>query len=561
MSTGRRGIEFVIAAVDRFTAPLTAFNRKMAESTAGLRAFGSRLGAVGRESGLSKIWGAGAGVGKGFDGVASEAAALGGKLALVGGGLAYGFKRGFVDVASQFEKFETILTTLNMGDTAKAKAEMGWISDFAAKTPYELAEVTEAFVQLRSYGMDPMQGLLQTLGDTSSSMGKPLKQAVEAIADAVTGENERLKEFGIVGKKVGDKIVYSYTNAAGQQAKMMADANDRAAIQATLTKIWAEKYGGGMEKLSKTFGGMVSNLMDAASRLSMKIMSNGAFDWMKGKLEGILATIDRMSQDGSLDAWADQWGQKLTTFLQNAWDAGVGLAGALQTIGRGLAWTADLLGGWENLALALAAVMGLKLVVALGQLAVSFFTLGAAILTTPVGWITLGIVALTVGIVAACRHFETFISVAAKLAIGLGLVGAVILATPIGWFAAAIGAVTLGIMAIWKNWEKIVAWFKEKTPSWVLKMFGADGGAAPSASGGASSGAVGGWLGVDSPRPSLGAAQLSRQIDEKKYTSLERQESKVTVDFANLPRGAEVRQAGKPVDMDVNWAMGPSMAY
>ncbi len=527
-----RGITFTIEALDKFTAPLAAFNAKIAQSTAGLRTLGSRLGAVGRESGLSALWGAGAGVGKRFDAVASEATALGGKLALVGGALGFGFKKGFVDVASQFEKFETILTTLNLGDKGKSKKEMGWISDFAAKTPYELAEVTDAFVKLRSFGLEPMNGLLQTLGDTSAAMGKPLSQAVEAIADAVTGENERLKEFGIVAKKVGERIVYSYTDATGKQAKMMAKANDRAAIQATLTKIWAEKYGGGMESLSKTFGGMWSNLMDGWSRMANKVMANGAFDWMKGKLQGILETIDQMSADGSLDAWAKQWGERLTTFLQRAWDLGVGFAGALAAIGTGLAWTADLLGGWENLGIAVAALMGVKLVVALGQLAVSFFTLGAAIMTTP-----------------------------------------------IGWFLGGIALVTAGIMAVWKNWERITGWFREKTPKWILRMFGGDegGGASPAASGGGLGGValpeLAGWErarsgAFDSPsgweaaaRPSLGAAGIQRQITESRMSSVSRSESKITVDFSGVPKGTAIRESGAPVDTGISYDMGPALAY
>jgi len=400
-------------------------------------------------------------------------------------------------------------------------------------------------------------------------MGKPLKQAVEAIADAVTGENERLKEFGIVGKKVGDKIVYEYTNAAGAQAKMMAKAGDRAAIQATLTKIWGEKYGGGMANLSKTFGGMWSNLMDGLSRMSMKIMSNGAFDWMKGKLEGILAVIDRMSQDGSLDAWASEWGAKLTNFLDNAWNAGVGFAGALQTIGEGLAWTADLLGGWENLGIAVASLMGLKLVGSIGQLCVAFWTLGAAIMTTPIGWIAGGITLLVVGIVALWRNWDAFAQFVKKHPIFAGI-GAMV-APGIAAITALVGAVRW----LWKNWEQMTTWFKEKTPKWILKLFGADegGGEVKGASGreGASPGATRDWgkawgdqtadFGAPAARPSLGAAQLQRQIQESRFTSLERKESKVTVDFANLPRGAEVRQAGAPVDMDVRWDMGPAMAH
>ncbi|MHC1701804.1 MAG: tape measure protein [Humidesulfovibrio sp.] len=527
MSMGQRGISFVIGAVDKFSAPLAAFNAKMAESTAGLRLLGSRMGNLGRESGFSRLMGAGAGVSRGFGNVAAEATALGSKVALIGGGLGYGFKKGFIDVASQFEKFETILNTLNMGDTAKSKKEMSWISDFAAKTPYELAEVTEAFVQLRSFGMEPMNGLLQTLGDTSSAMGKPIKQAVEAIADAVTGENERLKEFGIVGKKTGDKIVYAYTNASGAQATMMAKANDRAAIQATLTKIWAEKYGGGMENLSKTFDGMGSNAMDFLSRVSMKIMSNGAFDWMKGKLSGLLEMADRMSADGSLDAWAKQWGEKLTVFLERAWQAGKGFAGALMAIGTGLAWTADLLGGWENLGIAVASLMGLKLVLAVAMLAKSFIVLGAAIMTTPIGWVLAGLT-----------------------------------------------AITIGIMAIWKNWDKIMGWIKEKTPKWILRMFGAgEGGATPAGAGGATGEqqnaggkrglqlpALGAPAWAESARPSLGAANVQRQINETRSSYTSSQQSKITVEV-KAPKGTEVRQSGAPVDTDVTWDMGPAMAF
>lgn len=92
---------------------------------------------------------------------------------------------------------------------------MAWIGDFAATTPYDLAQVTESFIQLKAYGLDPVQnGLLRTLGDTSAAMGKPIEQAVEAIADAVTGENERLKEFGIKARVEGDEIVYAYTKTA-----------------------------------------------------------------------------------------------------------------------------------------------------------------------------------------------------------------------------------------------------------------------------------------------------------------------------------------------------------
>ena len=112
--------------------------------------------------------------------------------------------------ASDFERYQTILETVE-GSSRKAQRSMDWISRFAVKTPFELDQVTDAFVKLRAYGLDPTGGLLRSLGDAASAMGKPIMQAVEAIADAVTGENERLKEFGVKARTKGDTITYEYT--------------------------------------------------------------------------------------------------------------------------------------------------------------------------------------------------------------------------------------------------------------------------------------------------------------------------------------------------------------
>ena len=57
-----------------------------------------------------------------------------------------------------------------------------------------------------------MQASGQTIGrganllpNTASAMGKIVEQFVEAVADASTGEFERLKEFGIKASSEGDR--------------------------------------------------------------------------------------------------------------------------------------------------------------------------------------------------------------------------------------------------------------------------------------------------------------------------------------------------------------------
>jgi phage tail tape-measure protein len=73
-------------------------------------------------------------------------------------------------VGREFENLETVLTTIE-GSSDKAREAMGWVENFAKTTPYDLNQVSEAFVRMRAYGLDPMSGQLKTVGDAAAGMG------------------------------------------------------------------------------------------------------------------------------------------------------------------------------------------------------------------------------------------------------------------------------------------------------------------------------------------------------------------------------------------------------
>lgn len=188
----------------------------------------------------------------------------------------------FTKTSMQFEKFETVLKTIE-GSSKKAQASMDWISKFAANTPYQLEQVTESFVKLKAYGLDAAKDL-RTLGDTASAMGKPMMQAVEAMADAVVGENERLKEFGIKAKKQGNEIAYNWVTASGE-AKHIVVKNNQAIIESTLLAIFNSKYTGAMESQSKTLAGMLSNIQDNYTKFQKNIMDGGLYAYLKSLVD------------------------------------------------------------------------------------------------------------------------------------------------------------------------------------------------------------------------------------------------------------------------------------
>lgn len=333
-----------------------------------------------------------------------EAGSLGLKLGALGGVIGYGFKSQLVDTASQFEGFGAILETVE-GSAGKAKNSLAWVSDFAARTPYELDQVMESFVKLRAYGMDPTKGLLKSLGDTAAAMGKPMIQAVEAIADAVTGENERLKEFGIRASVKGDQITYEYTNKVGKQMKKTADKNSRAMIQSTLEAIWNEKYAGAMERQAGTWKGMWSNISDQITRFKIMVMQAGVFDYMKGKLKGLLDQINEMAASGKLKEWAVETGATIKSALEETWKALSAGWGIAKKLGRGLAEVADICGGWKPVLAGLAAIMAGPLLLAITSAAGAIVSLGAAIMATPVGWIAAGVTALAAGAYIVAKNW------------------------------------------------------------------------------------------------------------------------------------------------------------
>lgn len=210
--------------------------------------------------------------------------------------LATGAVASFVNTAAQFEQFETTLTSIT-GSSEQAKKSMEWIQTFAAQTPFNIDKVTEAFVKMKAYGLDPQDGTLKALGNTAAAMGKDIVDAVEAMADAVTGENERLKEFGIKASQSGQKVAYSWADSSGKM-RNISIANNKDIIQSTLTAIFNEKYVGAMEAQSKTWKGMMSNIEDSWTIFKKDVMNEGLFTYIKGML-GVMGDYLKNGFDGA----------------------------------------------------------------------------------------------------------------------------------------------------------------------------------------------------------------------------------------------------------------------
>lgn len=245
------------------------------------------------------------------------------------------------NVTAEFQKFEAVLTN-TLGHNGAANAALAQITEFAAKTPYQVNELTASFVKLANQGFVPTLREMQSLGDLASAMGKSFDQLTEAIIDAQTGEFERLKEFGIRASKQGDKVTFTFKGV-----KKQVDFTADSIREYVLSLGQVEGVTGGMEAQSKTLGGGLSNLADSWDQLTLAIGKaaegggifsttldiiaasvkglKAAFDVGESKKE-LLATIkffqearSLAAREGDMDSWvrANEALQAATEKLRN----------------------------------------------------------------------------------------------------------------------------------------------------------------------------------------------------------------------------------------------------
>ena len=259
--------------------------------------------------------------------------------------LAAGF--GVAEIVSQiikaqreFDKLNASLITAT-GSTKAAGEAMKALQSFAAKTPFSLQEVTEGFLKLRNLGLTPSERALESYGNTSAAMGKSLTQLVEAVADAATGEFERLKEFGIKSKQQGDMVAFTFQ---GTTTKVKNSAAD---IEEYLTKIGEVNFAGGMKLQADTLDGAISALGDTWSQTLVAFSQSGFGDAVRSGVMALGESLqDLTAIFKALTVDATEEGNKvdelngvhfiLTTTFEALTVVGLNLAFAFRAVGSNI---------------------------------------------------------------------------------------------------------------------------------------------------------------------------------------------------------------------------------
>lgn len=262
----------------------------------------NRLNALERQGGRAQ---------RATDGLTSSFMRLAGPVASVATAMTALNK--LVNVAREFDKLNAGLITATGSSEDAAKAFEALV-EFASTTPYDLNQAVEGFTKLVNLGLTPSEEALRSYGNTASAMGKDLNQMIEAVADAATGEFERLKEFGIKASSEGDRVSLTFQGVTTNIGKNAAE------IEQYLMDIGNNEFAGAMQRRAESLDGALSNLGDTWDSLFRAIAAAGAGELIADQVRLATAGLEEliaMVQSGQLQAELDAIAMKFSSWSED----------------------------------------------------------------------------------------------------------------------------------------------------------------------------------------------------------------------------------------------------
>ncbi len=181
-------------------------------------------------------------------------------------------------VRGEYQQLEVAFETM-LGSKSKADALMGQLIDTAATTPFEMSEVAEASKMLLAYGMaaDEVNGTLIRLGDIAAGLSIPIKDLAFLYGTTmVQGRlyTQDLNQFLGRGIPLADELAKQFGKNKSEVKKLVEEGKiGFPEVQKAIEALTGEgsKFGGLMDKQSKTIKGQLSNIEDAWEQMMNEI--------------------------------------------------------------------------------------------------------------------------------------------------------------------------------------------------------------------------------------------------------------------------------------------------
>lgn len=222
--------------------------------------------------------------GNGVSGMASQFAAASAKATVLAnmltslGTKAVGLAKGFVEMGisynAEIEKYTTGFTNM-LGSAQAAQEAMQAIQEDAARTPFDVASLTQANQLLISAGENAAYSrkVINALGDAVSATGggnaelSRMAANLQQIANVGKASAIDIKQFAYAGINIY-QILADYTGKSVQEVQNMTISYDLLSQALIAASEEGGRYYNAMDTQSQTMNGRISTLKDNVSQLA-----------------------------------------------------------------------------------------------------------------------------------------------------------------------------------------------------------------------------------------------------------------------------------------------------
>lgn len=225
---------------------------------------------------------------------------------------------GILSAGDRAAEFKARMTAM-MGSIQAGEQATAWIKDFANNTGTQLNGALEAFSRLKTFGIDPMNGSMQSLVDYNAKLGgsqEKLEGIILAAGQAWAKQKlqgEEILQMVERGIPVWD-LLATVTGKNTFELQKMSEKGQlsRETMKALFDEMGKQAEGQAAKSLDR-LSGQVTLISNKWEEFKIKMADSGVYQVAIDFMKQLNEQFDRLVKDGSIDLAA----QKISNFFSS----------------------------------------------------------------------------------------------------------------------------------------------------------------------------------------------------------------------------------------------------
>lgn len=205
------------------------------------------------------------------------------------------------------------------GSSRGAERTFRFISDFATNTPFEIQGLTDTYIKLQNFGIEPTQKVMEALTNQAAKLGgsqETLSGITLALGQAYAKGKLQAEEMNQLIER-GVPIYKLLAEVTGQSGEALQEMSKNGELSANVIDKVIIKMGelanGSNAAAMDTLNGKISNLSDSWTRFQDVLVNDKSEGFIKTFVTGVGNAVDILTAkiDSSLDSQIKQATERL----------------------------------------------------------------------------------------------------------------------------------------------------------------------------------------------------------------------------------------------------------